>query len=257
MTLALPIFLACAVEAVEALTVLLAVGYVRGWRWTLTGAAGALLTLSAVVAALGPALLALPLGWLRLLVGIALLAIGAQWLRKALLRAAGRKALHDERAIYEATTRAAQRGSSQLARVDRYALSTSYMAVLLEGAEVVAIVLGFTASGHGLGTGIAAAGLAVVLVALAGATLRAPLARVPENALKLAVAVMLVTFGVFWLGEGAGVTWPGGDGSLLALAGLLALASLAMTRRLRKAPATTWPASEPAASEHAGAANRR
>lgn len=240
--LALPIFLACAVEAVEALTVVLAVGSTRGWRWTLTGTAGALLTLAVIVGALGPALQALPLELLRLVVGVALLTLGAQWLRKAVLRAAGRKALHDEAAIYAATTREAMQ-DRQTAGVDRYALSTAYMAVLLEGAEVVAIVLGFAASGHGLRVGIAVAVLAVVLVALAGVIVRAPLARVPENTLKLAVGVLLVSFGVFWLGEGAGIAWPAGDASVLLLAGMVALGALAAVRRLRRPAAPAWPVS--------------
>jgi uncharacterized membrane protein len=247
MSLALPIFLACAVEAVEALTVVLAVGTARGWRWTLAGAAGALLTLALVVGALGPALLAMPLQLLRLLVGLALLTVGVQWLRKAILRAAGRKALHDETAIYQATARAAEQEERRLAGgVDRYALSTSYVAVLLEGAEVVAIVLSFAASGHGLGVGIAAAGLAVVLVALAGVVLRAPLARVPENTLKMAVGIMLVSFGVFWLGEGAGLAWPAGDATLLVLAGMVALVAFVAVRRLQRPVAPAWPAKNPA-----------
>jgi uncharacterized membrane protein len=202
--LALAIFFACAVEAVEALTVVLAVGSTRGWRWTLAGAAGALLTLAAIVGALGPAITSLPLGLLRVVVGVVLLTVGLQWLRKAVLRAAGRKALHDEQAAFRAATLAA-RGAGRGAGVDAYALGTAYTAVLLEGLEVVVIVVGFAAAGHGLDLGIAAAGLAVLTVTLAGVALRAPLARVPENTLKLGVGVMLTSFGAFWACEGAGV----------------------------------------------------
>lgn len=199
--LAVAIFLACCVEAVEALTIVLAVGTTRGWRWTLTGAAGALLTLAAIVAALGPAILALPLGVLRVIVGVVLLVVGLQWLRKAVLRAAGRKALHDEDAIYASAVRAAARQGGEKG-ADTYALATAYAGVLLEGLEVVLIVVSFAAGGYGLRVGISAALLAVLLVTLAGVALRSPLARVPENAMKLAVGVMLVAFGVFWTCEG-------------------------------------------------------
>jgi uncharacterized membrane protein len=202
--LAVAIFAACAVEAVEALTIVLAVGFARGWRWTLTGAAGAVVALGVIVAALGPALDALPLDVLRVAVGVVLLTVGAQWLRKAVLRAAGRKALHDERAIYRDATHAA--GVAPARRgVDAYALTTAGGAVLVEGAEVVMIVLSFAAGGHGLAVGVVAAALAVGVVVVAGVALRAPLARVPENTLKLAVAVMLVSLGVFWTVEGAGL----------------------------------------------------
>jgi uncharacterized membrane protein len=203
--LALAIFLACTVEAVEALTVVLAVGSTRGWRWALAGTAGALVTLAVIVGALGPAITALPLGVLRMVVGAVLLVVGLQWLRKAVLRAAGRKALHDEGAIYRTTSEQAQREGAHHAGVDRYALGTAYTGVLLEGLEVVVIVVSFAAAGHGLGIGAAAAGLAVLLVTLAGLALRAPLGRVPENTLKLCVGVMLTSFGAFWSCEGAGV----------------------------------------------------
>ncbi|HXW58937.1 MAG TPA: hypothetical protein VEJ23_05610 [Solirubrobacteraceae bacterium] len=202
--LALPIFLACGVEAVEALTIVLAVGTTRGWCWTLAGAAGALLTLGVVVGALGPAVTSLPLDLLRVLVGAVLLAIGAQWLRKAVLRAAGRKAMHDENAIYARTAGAASR-ERRSDGVDRYAFTTSYMGVLVEGLEVVVVVVSFAADGHGLGIAVAAALAAVLAVALAGVALRAPLSRVPENTLKLCVGVMLTSFGAFWLCEGAGL----------------------------------------------------
>ncbi len=202
--LAVAIFAACAVEAVEALTIVLAVGSARGWRWTLAGAAGALVTLAAGIAAFGPAVAAIPLDALRLAVGVVLLIVGAQWLRKAILRAARRKALHDEQAIYAETAQQAQRARRR-AGVDRYALATAYSGVLLEGLEVVAIVVGSAAAGHGLGIGVAAAGAAILLVTVAGVALRAPLARVPENALKLGVGAMLVSFGAFWSCEGAGV----------------------------------------------------
>ena len=238
--LALAVFIACAVEAVEALTIVLALGATRGWRWALAGAAAALLTLAALVGALGPAIASLPLDALRLLVGVTLLVIGAQWLRKAVLRAAGRKALHDEQASYRDATRAAagaaERERGQRKGVDRYAFATSYGAVLLEGFEVVVIVISFAASGRRLGLAALAAGCAVLLVALAGLLVRRPLARVPENTLKLTVGVLLVSFGIFWLGEGAKLAWPAGEAILLPLIGAVALAALLTARRLRVQP---------------------
>ena len=184
--LGLAIFLACMVEAIEALTIVLAVGTTRGWRWTLAGAAGALLTLAVIVGALGPAITVLPIGVLRVVVGVVLLAVGAQWLRKAVLRAAGRKALHDEQEVYRETALAAQQ-ESRRPGVDRYAL------------------VSFAAGGHGLRVGIVAALLAVLLVGVAGVALRSPLSKVPENLLKLCVAVMLVSLGGFWTAEGIGL----------------------------------------------------
>jgi uncharacterized membrane protein len=224
------IFLACAVEAVEALTIVLAVGTERGWRWALAGTTGALIALGAIIGALGPAITALPLDVLRLLVGAVLLLVGLQWLRKAVLRAAGRKALHDEQAIYLETARAAER-ESRREGVDRYALATSFSGVFLEGLEVVVIVVSFGAGGHGLGTGIAAAGAAVLVVVLAGVALRAPLARVPENAFKLFVGVMLTSLGAFWGSEGLGLSVS--EAVLPAVVFVVLAAALATARRLR------------------------
>jgi uncharacterized membrane protein len=228
--LGLAIFLACAVEAVEALTIVLAVGSARGWRWTLRGVLAALFTLGAIVGALGPAITALPLGLLRVLVGAVLLLVGLQWLRKAVLRAAGRKALHDERAIYRTTAREATR-EGRRSGVDRYAFTTAYTGVLLEGLEVVTIVLSFAAGGHGLGIGVAAALLAVLVVTLAGFAVRSPLARVPENTMKFAVGVMLTSLGGFWGAQGAGAD----VSEVLLPAIVLAVLSVALlaTRRLR------------------------
>lgn len=233
--LAVSVFLACAVEAVEALTIVLALGSTRGWRWAMAGAGAALLVLSAIVAAAGPALTSLPLGPLRIVVGAVLLVFGVHWLRKAVLRAAHRKALHDERAIY-ASERSAAMAAGELRRegFDRYCFAVSFQGVFVEGVEIVVIVLSFSASRGHLGLAAAAAGLAVALVALAGVAVRGPLTRVPENAMKLLVGVMLTSFGAFWLADGAGVAWPGGDAALLAIAAALlgvSAASVALLRR--------------------------
>jgi uncharacterized membrane protein len=236
--LALSVFLACTVEAVEALTIVLAVGTVRSWRSSLYGVGAAALVLAVLIAALGPALSAIPIGVLRVIVGGLLLVFGLQWLRKAILRAAGLKALHDELGNFAEETDRARAVGAVGAResFDGYAFTVSFKAVLLEGLEVVFIVLTFGANQHRVGLAAVAAGLAVVLVVAVGFAVRAPLARVPENAMKFAVGVMLTSFGMFWSAEGAGAHWPGGDAALLVIIPVLALASLAMVATLRRAP---------------------
>jgi uncharacterized membrane protein len=217
--LALSVFLACAVEAVEALTIVLAVGITRGWRSALYGVGAALVVLAVLSAGLGPALTALPLGVLRIVVGGLLLTFGLQWLRKAVLRAAGLKALHDETAAFARERAAAEAAGSGAGpgRIDGYAFTIAFKGALLEGLEVVFIVLTFGANQHDVGLAAIAAAIAVLLVVVIGVAVRAPLARVPENAMKFAVGVMLVSFGMFWGGEGAGAHWPGGDAALLAI----------------------------------------
>jgi len=255
--LALSVFLACAVEAVEALTIVLAVGVTRGWRSAMYGVGAALVVLAALSAGLGPALTALPIGVLRVVVGGLLLVFGLQWLRKAVLRAAGRKALHDEtvafareRAAAEAADggRAGSAGHQTTAmpafdapHIDGYAFTVAFKGSLLEGLEVVFIVLTFGANQHDVGLAAIAAAIAVVLVVAAGVAVRAPLARVPENAMKFAVGVMLVSFGMFWGTEGAGAHWPGGDGALLALIPGTLLTALACVAALRRQAARTQP----------------
>ena len=226
--LAVSVFLACAVEAVEALTIVLAMGTTRSWRSTWYGVAAATVVLAVVVAIVGPALTALPLGVLRVVVGGLLLVFGLQWLRKAILRASGLKALHDETALFaEETERArAQARGDQRAGIDPYAFTVSFKGVLLEGLEVVFIVLTFGANQHRVGLAAVAAVAAVVVVVAVGFAVRAPLARVPENALKFAVGVMLTSFGTFWSAEGAGAHWPGGDAALLVIVPGLLVAAL-------------------------------
>lgn len=237
--LALSVLLACSVEAVEALTIVLAVGTTRSWRSSFYGVGAAIGVLAVLVAALGPALTSLPLDSLRLVIGGLLLMFGLQWLRKAVLRAAGLKALHDERAAFAAETAAARTaGAQSIAGIDGYAFLMSFKGVLLEGLEVAVIVLTFGANQHRIGLAAAAAGVAVALVVLAGIAVRAPLARVPENTMKFAVGVMLSSFGMFWGAEGAGASWPGGDAALLAIIPALAVASLGMVAWLRNGSAS-------------------
>ena len=220
--LAVSVFLACSVEAVEALTIVLAVGVTRSWRSALYGVGAGVLVLSVLTAAIGPALTALPLSTLRLVVGGLLLIFGLQWLRKAILRAAGLKGLHDETAIFEQERESAQEasgGSGVPGRdaFDPYSFVIAFKGVVLEGLEVVFIVLTFGANQDRIALAAAAALAAVLLVSLAGVAIRAPLARVPENAMKFAVGVMLTSYGIFWGAEGAGAAWPGGDAALLAV----------------------------------------
>jgi uncharacterized membrane protein len=222
------VFLACMVEAVEALTIVLAAGTSRDWRSAISGVIAGVVVLALIVAALGPAVTAIPLGGLRLVVGGLLLIFGLQWLRKAILRAAGLKAKHDEDATYAEQSTAARAAGKRRAGFDGYSFAISFKGVLLEGLEVAFIVLTFGINQHHLGVAAAAAGLAVLLVVVAGIAARAPLARVPENTMKFAVGVMLSSFGMFWGAEGAGAGWPGGEAALLAIIPCVLLGAVAM-----------------------------
>jgi len=231
--LVLTTFLASGVEAVEALTIVLAAGLTRGWRSTVTGVVAATAALAVLIAALGPALTAIPLSVLRVGVGGLLLAFGLQWLRKAVLRAAGAKALHDEEAIFAREAEAA-RTAPVAGGFDGYAFTLAFKGVLLEGLEVVFIVLSFGANAHRMLLAVAGAAGAVVVTIAAGFALHRPLARVPENTTKFVVGLMLTTFGTFWGGEGAGVRWPGSDAALpvlLAVYAAVAAVAIALTRR--------------------------
>jgi len=242
--LVVSVFLACAVESVEALTIVLAAGTTRDWRSALTGVVGGIVVLAVIVAALGPAVTAIPLDALRVVVGGLLLVFGLQWLRKAVLRASGLKDLHDEDAIFrrEVAAASAAGARSRFAVPDWYAFTLSFKGVLLEGLEVVFIVLTFGANQHAIGPAVLAALAAVLVVVAAGVAIRGPLARVPENTMKFAVGVMLTSFGVFWGAEGAGARWPGSDAAIpLVVVATLAVA-LAAVAVLRRAMRPTAPA---------------
>jgi len=233
--LVLSTFLACGVEMVEALTIVLASGVARGWRSSLAGLGAATVVLAILVVALGPALTHIPLQALRLVVGALLLVFGLQWLRKAILRASGYKALHDEDAIFARELAEAQSAEHvERAGIDWYGFTLSFKGVLLEGLEVVFIVLTFGSAQGSIPLAAAGSAAALVLVAGVGNDVRAPLARVPENTLKFAVGVMLTTFGIFWSAEGAGAEWPGGDAAILGVLGFVVLMSLAFVRLLRR-----------------------
>ena len=228
-------FVASAVEAVEALTIVLAVGVVRGWRSTLSGVGAAAVVLAAIVAALGPALRLIPIGTLRFVVGALLLAFGLQWLRKAILRASGYKPLHDEGAAFAREQKQADAaGPVVRTGMDWYSFTVAFKGVLLEGLEVAFIVISFgTAQGH-IGIAAGAAAAAAVVVVGVGLAVRGPLERVPENSLKFVVGVLLTSFGIFWGGEGAGVDWPGSDLAIFGIVAFLAVISFALTRVLRR-----------------------
>jgi len=229
-------FLASLVEFVEALTIVLAVGTVRGWKPALIGTAAGVLLLTVLVLAFGPALQRVPITTLQLVVGVLLLLFGMRWLRKAVLRSAGVIGLHDEEAIYAKQISALRAdGIPPTARLDKVAVAATFKAVSLEGLEVVFIVIATGAAGHTLVPAILGAAAAGILVILMGVALRHPLTRVPENTLKYAVGILLSAFGVFWVGEGLQLGWPGEDLSLLGLAaGFLAVSVLLvqMARRL-------------------------
>jgi uncharacterized membrane protein len=233
--LVLSSFLASAVEMVEALTIVLAAGVARGWRSALIGAGTAAVALAVVVVALGPALTVIPIDALRLVVGGLLLVFGLQWLRKAILRASGYKALHDEDEIFARELREAETAPhEERAGVDWYGFTLSFKGVFLEGLEVAFIVLTFGSTNKNIPLAALGAVVALVLVAVLGVLAKAPLARVPENTLKFAVGIMLTTFGIFWGAEGAGASWPGEDAAIFGVLAFVIAWSALMVALLKR-----------------------
>ena len=228
-------FLASLVECAEALTVLLAVGLVRGWRGVVTGAGAAFLVLVLLVALWGPALTLIPLSWVQAGVGTLLLLFGMRWLRKAILRSAGAIPLHDEAAAFESETGVLRQAASLAPGWrDAVAVATSFKIVMLEGIEVVFIVIAIGAAGGRLMPATLGALAALVVIVILGFALHRPLTRIPENTLKFIVGVLLSAFGTFWAGEGLGVAWwPTGeiaaDWVILALVAGYALIALVLT----------------------------
>ncbi|HXZ83423.1 MAG TPA: hypothetical protein VED84_06745 [Acidimicrobiales bacterium] len=214
--LALAVFLASAVEMVEALTIVLATGATRGWRSAIEGSAVGVGLLAVLVAAVGvPLVHYVPIATLRVVIGALLLVLGLSWLRKAILRASGHHAARDEGEIYAETVARLRdlpgRDLSRHPRRDALGFVVAFKGVLLEGMEVVLIVLSLGASAHRLGLAAAAAAAAVILVGSAGVLVARQLSAIPENVLKMAVGIMLTSFGVFWVAEGTGLHWPGND----------------------------------------------
>ena len=233
--LILTVFVACVVEAVEALTIVLATGITREWKSTFQGMAVALVVLAVITAAVGPAISYLPLTALRVVVGALLLIFGLQWLRKAVLRATGYKALHDEASAYLREVTAAKEAAVERRRGvnDWYSFTLAFKGVLLEGLEVVFIVITFGDNQHNIPAAVIGAAAAIVVVVVTGIAVKAPLTKVPENWMKFSVGVMLTSFGTFWGAEGAGVSWPGNDAALLVLVPVVALVAAACIFWLR------------------------
>jgi uncharacterized membrane protein len=241
-------FAACFVEMVEATTIVMAMGFTRGWRSTLAGAAAALATLAVVTAFAGYALTSwLPESAVQLVIGALLLGFGLQWLRKAVLRASGRKAVHDEDAIYAEQIAAADTAGGARGSLDLFAFMVSYKGVFLEGMEVVFIVITFGLNAHAVPLATVGAAAAVVVVLLLALALRRPLSMVDENSLKYVVGLLLASFGTFWSVEGTGifrsgrdsVAWPGGDAAILALLLVWFVVTRAMVTVLRTADPDT------------------
>ena len=189
--------------------------------------------LAALVAAFGPALVHVPLNVLRLIVGGVLLIFGMQWLRKAILRASGLKAMHDEDAIYREKVAELTALDATVGR-DRVAFVVAFKGVFLEGLEVVILVLTLGASAHRLALAATVAAIAVVLVGIVGVVVAKQLSKVPENAMKMSVGVLLVTYGTFWTGEGLKVRWPGGDVMLVAFVVIYAVVTWLLVLLVRR-----------------------
>jgi uncharacterized membrane protein len=242
-SVALPAFLASLVEFVEALTIVLAVGVTRGWRSAGIGALAGVAFLAVLIALFGPALALVPIGVLQVVVGVLLLFFGLRWLRKAVLRSAGAIPLHDETRAFEKSRAALAGAGASGGTFDWLGGLTSFKAVVLEGLEVVFIVIAVGATAGALLPASAGALLAGIVVIGAGFAVRGPLARVPENGLKFAVGLLLSAFGTFWTGEGLGAAWPGDDVSILGLVagyGAAAMLAIALARGVvaRKAAAS-------------------
>jgi uncharacterized membrane protein len=235
LVLVLAVFGASLVEMVEALTIVVAAGVSRGWRSALYGAAAAAALLGALVVVVGvPLIRYIPIDALRVIVGALLLVLGLNWLRKAILRSSGHKAMHDEDEIYaETVAELREEPAAPPKGYDGVGFAVAFKGVFLEGTEVVLIVISLGAAQHRLGLAAVAAGAAVVLVAIAGLVVSRQLSEVPENTIKTAVGIMLSSFGVFWVGEGAGIDWPGGDLAIPVLAGFWIVVYFAYTAFMR------------------------
>lgn len=231
--LILAVFGASSVEMVEALTIVAAAGTTRGWRPALYGTGTAMVVLAAVVGALGPALVyVVPLNALRIVIGALLLILGLQWLRKAILRASGRKAKHDEDAIYAKQVAELSGQARTGQKIDRLGFVVAFKGVFLEGLEVIIIVLTLGTASHRLSLAVVSAAAAVLIIGTIGAIVAKQLANVPENAMKIGVALMLVSFGSFWTGEGMGVHWPGSDLAIPVLIGVYGVVTWAAVRSM-------------------------
>lgn len=241
--LVLSTFLAAGVEGIEALTIVLATGITRGWRSALWGMASALVALTLIIVIFGPAIASIPLDALRIVIGTLLLIFGLQWLRKAILRASGLKALHDEEAIF----RREVDELSKAPKTDWTGFVVAFKGVFLEGLEVAFIVVTFGTSAHNLPLAALGAVIAVLVVVVAGIVLKHPLSQIPENTLKFSVGLLLTAFGTFWSGEGIGVIWPGEDLMLLVLLATYGVLSWLLVAGLRRYDVRTRSVAQPSA----------
>jgi uncharacterized membrane protein len=253
LVLVLAVFGASLVEMVEALTLVIAAGVSRGWRSALEGAAVAVLVLGVLVVAVGvPLIRYMPIDALRVVVGALLLVLGLNWLRKAVLRSSGHKAMHDEDAIYAETVAELSEDAQPVTRGasegrDPVGFAVAFKGVFLEGTEVVLIVISLGAAQHRLGLAAVAAAAAILVVGIVGIIVSRQLSEVPENTIKTAVGIMLSSFGVFWVGEGAGIHWPGSDLAIPVLVGFWLVVYFSYTALLR----TLLPVSRNAVTEEA------
>jgi uncharacterized membrane protein len=232
-------FLASSVEFVEALTVVLALGLVRGWAGTLAGAASALGALVVVVLVAGPLLAGIPLPPVRFVLGAMMVLFGLRWLRKAILREAGVLRLHDETALFADQTAQLRALGHRGGGIDAVAFGGAFQIVMIEGLEVVFIVLAIGSGGTGLLLATSCGALAaLLLVILLGIVLHRPIANLPENRLKFAVGILLSAFGTFWTGEAIGVDWPAGDAALLALVLAYLAVAIGAISLVRRHPVT-------------------
>ena len=219
---------------VEALTLVLAAGTTRSWRSAFEGTAAALAVLAALVLGVGvPLIHFVPINALRVVVGTLLLIMGMSWLRKSWLRSSGLKAMHDEDLINQKTVAELEREPSLGGSRDGVAFAIAFKGVLLEGLEVVLIVVSLGASSHRLGLAALSALAAVILVTIVGFIVGKQLSRVPENLIKTLVGVMLCSFGLFWVGDGAGLHWPGSDLAILALVALFGASTVVAPHLLK------------------------
>lgn len=227
-------FIGTAVEFVEAFTVILAVGLVRGWKYAIGGAVTAFIVLILLVCLIGaPLAIIIQISWVQTIVGLCSLLFGIRWLRKAILRYGGLKALHDEEEAFKEEFNRLQKVGFVKQGFDRFAFMTTFGITMLEGLETIIIVITFGLSLHEMNFTVLGAALALILVISSGFILRKPLSNVPENTMKYVVGVMLTSFGAFWTGEGFGVIWPNEDASILYIALTILVFSYAMVKRIK------------------------
>lgn len=253
-SLVLSVFVACLVEMVEATTIVMAMGFTRGWRSAIAGTLVALAALAVFTLIAGYALTNwLPEAALQLVIGTLLLIFGLQWLRKAIYRSSGRKAMHDEDQIYSDEVAAAESAGRRSSGIDLFGFMVSLKGVFLEGMEVVFIVLTFGLSAGNVPAAALAAAAAVVTVLILALVAHRPLSMVPENTLKFVVGLLLTSFGTFWAIEGLGIfragrhslEFPGGDLALLGILAATVAVCAAMIALLRRSGERTVEAPAP------------